>query len=429
MTSSLPLLASAALVAGLVGGPAARPVTDAASPGTGRAGPAAAHRAHPADATGAPGVTGAPGAAGPVAPAAADVADVTDVVEHVAADDAPGRRRVLDYWTPQRMAAAVPLGVLGKVTGLLGGRRAATDDDRPAAPAAGRPGALTVKDLPAAPAVKDLSAAPAVKGLSAAPAAGGDRRAVSAHGRPAAATERLAAPAARTRRAAPVTGARWVTGGSVAQTVGRVFLTVGGVDYVCSAGSVRSANRDLVVTAGHCVKDGAGAWADNWVFVPGYDRGRQPYGQFTARRMFVAGPWARGADDSYDVGMVALNTRNGRHLGDVVGAQEIAFGTPRGRPAHGFGFPADAPYDGEHLVYCAGPVHDDPHEQTADQGMRCDMTAGSSGGPWLTGFDAVTGRGTITSVSSFKYSDDHGTMYGPYFGSTVRDLHTVAERS
>ncbi|MGW0065999.1 trypsin-like serine peptidase [Streptosporangium sandarakinum] len=401
MTSSLPLLAGAALAAGLVGGPAARPVTDAAPPGTGRAGPAAAaHRAHPADVTGANGANGLPGAAGPVAPVAAGVADV---VEHAAADDSPGRRRVLGYWTPQRMAAAVPIGVLGKVTGLLGGRRAAAGDDRPAVPA--------------------------VKGLPAALAAGGDRRAVSAHGRPAAATERLAAPAAGNRRAAPVTGARWVTGGSVAQTTGRVFLTVGGVDYVCSAGSVRSANRDLVVTAGHCVKDGAGAWADNWVFVPGYDRGRQPYGQFTARRMFVAGPWARGADDSYDVGMVALNTRNGRHLGDVVGAQEIAFGTPRGRPAHGFGFPADAPYDGEQLVYCAGPVHDDPHEQTADQGMRCDMTAGSSGGPWLTGFDAVTGRGTITSVSSFKYSDDHGTMYGPYFGSTIRDLHTVAERS
>ncbi|GAA3427105.1 hypothetical protein GCM10018953_42880 [Streptosporangium nondiastaticum] len=404
MTSSLPLLAGAALVAGLVGGPAARPVTDAAPPGTGRAGPAAAaHRAHPADVTGANGANGLPGAAGPVAPVAPVAAGVADVVEHAAADDSPGRRRVLGYWTPQRMAAAVPIGVLGKVTGLLGGRRAAAGDDRPAAPA--------------------------VKGLPAALAAGGDRRAVSAHGRPAAATERLAAPAAGNRRAAPVTGARWVTGGSVAQTTGRVFLTVGGVDYVCSAGSVRSANRDLVVTAGHCVKDGAGAWADNWVFVPGYDRGRQPYGQFTARRMFVAGPWARGADDSYDVGMVALNTRNGRHLGDVVGAQEIAFGTPRGRPAHGFGFPADAPYDGEQLVYCAGPVHDDPHEQTADQGMRCDMTAGSSGGPWLTGFDAVTGRGTITSVSSFKYSDDHGTMYGPYFGSTIRDLHTVAERS
>ncbi|MEU9835343.1 hypothetical protein AB0D67_27745 [Streptosporangium sp. NPDC048047] len=403
MTSSLPLLAGAALVAGLVGGPAARPATDAAPPGPGRTASAVAQRTRPAGAV-TPGTPGAPGTAGPsgtagpavpVAPVAPIAAGVADVAEHAAADDAYGHRRVLGYWTPRRMAAAVPIGMPGEVTGLLDGRRAAAGG--------GRTGAFGVKDLPG----------PA--------SAGNDRPAVSG--------ERLAAPAAGTRRAAPVTGARWVTGGSVAQTTGRVFLTIGGVDYVCSASSVRSANRDLVVTAGHCVKDGTGAWADNWVFVPGYDRGRQPYGQFTARRMFVAGPWARGADDSYDVGMVALNTRDGRHLGDVAGAQEIAFGAPRGRPAHGFGFPADAPYDGEHLVYCAGPVRDDPHEQTTDQGMRCDMTAGSSGGPWLTGFDAATGRGTITSVSSFKYSDDRGTMYGPYFGSTVRDLHTVAERS
>ncbi|MEV4188272.1 hypothetical protein AB0J28_43240, partial [Streptosporangium canum] len=231
------------------------------------------------------------------------------------------------------------------------------------------------------------------------------------------------------QRGSRTAGTRWNAGGSVTRTTGRVFLTLGGLDFVCSASSVRSTNKDLVVTAGHCVKDGTGAWADNWTFVPGYDRGRRPYGQFTARRMFVAGPWSRSADDSYDIGMVALNHRGGRHLGEVVGGQGIAFGTARGRQTHGFGFPAEPPYDGEHLVYCAGPVRDDPHGQTDDQGMRCDMTAGSSGGPWLSGFDVATGRGTITSVSSFKYSDDRGTMYGPYFGDVARELYTAAERS
>ncbi|WP_344929745.1 hypothetical protein, partial [Streptosporangium carneum] len=249
-------------------------------------------------------------------------------------------------------------------------------------------------------------------------------------GVPAAVTGRPVGASAPVRRGrARVSGARWNSGGWVARTTGRVFLTLDGVDFVCSASSVRSANRDLVVTAGHCVKDGAGAWADNWAFVPGYDRGRQPYGQFTARRMFVAGPWARDADDSYDVGMVAVNRRGGRHLAEVAGAQDIAFGGARGRQAHGFGFPADAPYDGESLVYCAGPVRADPHGQTGDQGLRCDMTAGSSGGPWLSGFDPATGRGTVTSVSSFKYSDDRGTMYGPYFGETARRLYAVSERS
>src|SRR5690606_11224475 len=85
--------------------------------------------------------------------------------------------------------------------------------------------------------------------------------------------------------APPVTG--WAGGGAVTQTTGRVFLTLNGVDFVCSASTVRSRNRDLVVTAGHCVKDGTGAWARNWTFVPGYRKdGSQPYGRWTARRMF-----------------------------------------------------------------------------------------------------------------------------------------------
>jgi hypothetical protein len=56
------------------------------------------------------------------------------------------------------------------------------------------------------------------------------------------------------------------------------------------------------------------------------------------------------------------------------------------------------------------------------------MTQGSSGGPWLTDFDPATGAGTFTSVSSFKYADDSGTMYGPYFGDAVRSLYDKAQR-
>uniref|UniRef100_UPI000DE46FD2 trypsin-like serine peptidase n=1 Tax=Nonomuraea lactucae TaxID=2249762 RepID=UPI000DE46FD2 len=225
-------------------------------------------------------------------------------------------------------------------------------------------------------------------------------------------------------------GSRWMTGGAVTRTTGRVFMTLKGVDFVCSASTVKSANRDVVVTAGHCVKDGAGQWADNWTFVPGYrEGGGHPFGRYAARRMFVAGPWARSADDSYDVGMVALTTWSGRHVADVAGTQDIAFNPARGGHAFGFGFPADPPYNGEHLVYCAGRLRDDPHGETRDQGLGCDMTAGSSGGPWLSGFDHATGTGTLTSLSSFKYSDDHRTMYGPYFGDAVKALFGAAERA
>lgn len=305
---------------------------------------------------------------------------VTDVVEHVADHAAE------PYWTPQRMARAAPIGLLA--------------------------GLQKITALP--PAGPVLAPAPAPR--TGVPATGGT------------------GGTTRTRQAAampPVTtsGTHWAAGGSVTRTTGRVFLTMNGVDFVCSASAVRSANRDVVVTAGHCVKDGAGAWAENWTFVPGYDQGRQPYGAFPARRMFVAGPWSRAGNDDYDVGMVAVDDQDGRHLTDVVGGQPLGFDAPQGRRTYGFGFPADPPYDGERLLYCAGVPHGDPQGQTRDQGLRCDLTAGASGGPWLSGFDPGSGRGTLTSVSSFKYSNDQRTMYGPYFGSAVRDLFRGAERA
>ncbi|WP_084959034.1 trypsin-like serine peptidase [Thermoactinospora rubra] len=374
MTLSTPLLAAAPLVAGLLG----------------------------------PALVGAaPGVPQPIVRPAAQ-AQRTDVVEHAAARTPADQQRVLDYWTPERMAAALPIDLLD-----------AFSADGPAAKnrLVGKGGLIGKGDLVGKGGLIDEGGLTGRVGLGLAPElANGAARVIPRH-----------------QSARPLTttsGSRWLTGGAVTRTTGRVFLTLDGVDFVCSAGTVRSANRDLVVTAGHCVKDGAGAWARNWTFVPGYRRGgERPYGSFTARRMFVAGPWARSGDDSHDLGMVALNRSGGRHVADVVGFQEIAFNRPRGGQIFGFGYPADPPYDGEHLVYCSGRVHDDPHDATRDQGLGCDMTAGSSGGPWLSSFDPGTGRGVVTSVSSFKYSNDSRTMYGPYFGEVAKALFSTAERA
>ncbi|WP_181449127.1 trypsin-like serine peptidase [Nonomuraea aridisoli] len=359
MTLSTPLLAAVPLLAGLIG-----PALLGAVPGRQQAERPAVASAH----------------------GLAHRAERSDIVEHVAARTVADQRRVLDYWTPERMAKALPIGLLDVVTGERG---------------------LTGQVARLLP---DLSG-----------------------GRSDLAVPRELMGSNRLTGARPDTstaGSRWMTGGLVSRTTGRVFLTVSGADFVCSASTIKSANRDVVVTAGHCVKDGAGAWAANWTFVPGYGTaGTHPFGKYTARRMFVASPWSRSGDDNYDVGMVVLNTSRGRHVADVVGAQDIAFNGSRGGQVFGFGYPADPPYDGTRLVYCAGRLRADPHRQTRDQGLGCAMTAGSSGGPWMTRFDPATGRGTITSVSSFKYSDDRRTMYGPYFGDAVKTLYNTAQRA
>ncbi|MEU5878274.1 hypothetical protein [Spirillospora sp. NPDC047279] len=232
-----------------------------------------------------------------------------------------------------------------------------------------------------------------------------------------------------TERGAAGTGALWTGGGLVARTTGKVFFSIGGRDFLCSASTVRSANKDVVVTAGHCVKAGRGAWAENWIFVPGYRDGGGPYGGFTARRMFTPDPWSQAGDGDYDVAMVAVAPSDGRHVVDLVGGQRIAFGGPGGRRTHAFGYPSAGGYGGERLAYCDGRPARDPRDETTGQGLRCDLTKGSSGGPWLTGFDPAAGTGVVTSVSSFKFADDQRTMYGPRFGEAVRRIYQRAQSS
>src|SRR5690606_21385531 len=58
-------------------------------------------------------------------------------------------------------------------------------------------------------------------------------------------------------------GLRWTDGGAVVRTVGRVFFTFQGRAASCSGTAVTSANRSVVMTAGHCVQMN-GVFHDNW---------------------------------------------------------------------------------------------------------------------------------------------------------------------
>jgi hypothetical protein len=55
------------------------------------------------------------------------------------------------------------------------------------------------------------------------------------------------------------------------------------------------------------------------------------------------------------------------------------------------------------------------------------MPEGDSGGPWLSGFDPAAGTGTITGVSSFKYSGQTRILYSANLGPVAQALYTRAE--
>ncbi len=220
-------------------------------------------------------------------------------------------------------------------------------------------------------------------------------------------------------------GQEWTGGGAVTKTAGRVFFTFQGQEASCSGNAVTSQNKSVVMTAGHCVKY-QGSWHTNWIFVPGYDHGERPHGTFTARELLTTPQWETSEDINYDVGAAVVNPVDGQRLTEVVGGQGIAFNQDRTQLMYSFGYPAGSPYDGESLIYCSGQTRNDPLFSN-DIGLTCDMTGGSSGGPWFASFDESTGTGIQQSVNSFKYTFDPTTMYGPYFGQDAEELYQRAQ--
>ncbi|GAB3571849.1 peptidase [Amycolatopsis endophytica] len=220
------------------------------------------------------------------------------------------------------------------------------------------------------------------------------------------------------------TGDPWTGGGDVTHTAGRVFFTFNGSPASCSGDAVTSANSSVVITAGHCVKY-QGSWHTDWIFVPGYDNGNAPYGEWPATATLTTPQWEANEDLNYDVGAAVVAPQGGQYLTDVVGSQGIAFNQARGQAMYSFGYPAEPPYDGSELTYCAGNTFNDAFGSN-DLGMRCDMTGGSSGGPWFQNFDEATGTGVQNSVNSFGYTFLPGVMFGPYFGADAEALYDAA---
>ena len=238
------------------------------------------------------------------------------------------------------------------------------------------------------------------------------------------------------------------------KTVGKVFFTLGGADYVCSGNavdwggdvnpsgdSVNTAN--VVSTAGHCVSDGGNVLATNFMFIPAYDatksRTAQPLGSYVATELATTAEWtAQGADKwDYDIAFARVDTgdvdvnKDGTKTDETLernaGSTDIAFqpanpgsaGLDYTIDVHSFGYPAARPYDGTKLVSCWGTTTSDYVGGSGDYRLACNMTGGSSGGPWI--LDSGEGVGnTQVSVNSFGYRGEKDAMYGPLLGPTAQ---------
>jgi len=205
--------------------------------------------------------------------------------------------------------------------------------------------------------------------------------------------------------------------------IGKVFFSIGTTNYVCSGNAVSSANQSTVATAGHCVSEGPGAFVTNFAFVPAYDNGNAPYGRWTAKALYAPTQWTANGDMTYDTGFAVMNPLGGQLLTKVVGGSGVAFNQPRGLSYKSYGYPQASPFNGASLWSCTGTATNDTNNpQFNTQGIPCDMTGGSSGGPWFIGSGS---DGLQNSINSYGYNRS-SVMYGPYWGTVIQGAYNVA---
>jgi hypothetical protein len=240
------------------------------------------------------------------------------------------------------------------------------------------------------------------------------------------------------------TGASWTAEGAIQDRTGKVYFNMGGSYYICS-GTATTDSRSgysLVLTAAHCAFDeSTGDFATEWLFIPDFDA--QPdydcpdtlHGCWTADALVVHQGYATAGGfntqatlHDFAFAVVGPGGHSGtQQLDAAVGTFPLAVPgfTQPGQTSYAFGYPAAQKYKGSDLVYCAGSIFEDPYNDEDTWGLPCEMTGGSSGGPWLSNFNVSNQAGGLSSLNSYGYSGVKA-MHGPKFNDDTNDVYDAA---
>jgi V8-like Glu-specific endopeptidase len=236
--------------------------------------------------------------------------------------------------------------------------------------------------------------------------------------RPAAVPQAAAAPSVLPPKGIP-TAAHYI---GEPQT-GALFSVAGGKAHFCSASVVNSTLGELVLTAAHCVYSNSPA--KNIEYVPWYHDGKLPYGAWPVQTVTVAQGWQKSHDPNLDFAFLAVAPSNGKKIQAVTGGLTIGFTRwYRQDPIEVIGYndPDAEPIRcqtksfpfrvGQMEFYCHG------------------YWTGTSGGPWIIGYNAKTGSGTVFGViGGYEQGGIYEwASYSAYFGAQARALFGQAEK-
>ena len=200
--------------------------------------------------------------------------------------------------------------------------------------------------------------------------------------------------------------------------VGAVFTSNASGDHFCTASVVDSAGQNLIITAAHCVYDPGVGQRDNLVFVPGYRAGETPSGVWPLAAITVDQSWADRGNPDLDVAFAIVQPQDGKQVEQVLGANKLGTGEGHQVDVRVTGYPSSS----DEPITC---VNQTVQQSPTQLEISCpDYTGGTSGSPWVTGFDPSTHTGTVVGViGGYQQGGNSPDIsYSSYFGSGVQAL-------
>ena len=200
-----------------------------------------------------------------------------------------------------------------------------------------------------------------------------------------------------------------------------LFYTTGGKGHFCTASVVDSTADDLALTAAHCVY--SKGFATNIEYVPGYHDGKQPYGVWPVRTITVASGWRLSHDPDLDFAFLTLAAAGGKQIQARTGGLTIGFTRWYSEKIEVIG----------HNDSGAAPIRCATRSfrfRTGQMEFYCHgFWTGTSGGPWIIGYNAKNGTGTVFGViGGYELGGDYEwASYSAYFGSATRTLFQQVE--
>lgn len=180
------------------------------------------------------------------------------------------------------------------------------------------------------------------------------------------------------------------------RAAGHLFFTItqsGGIDppgnYNCTASMI---SPRILVTAGHCVgsphTSGSGGFIfySNWMFVPGDMNGTAPYGTWTWNYVLASAGWAGGTGkvpNDEDWGFLIITDQSSKTLGSKVGWFGFLTGALPANNVTVLGYPGNLD-GGRYMQQTQAQIAASGGNNTYLIGSS--MGPGSSGGPWVQGF-------------------------------------------